>query len=90
MGLQTTLIGYSRHQDRVIHYPLEIKYRRGEKAWAKKSLWLEYIFAKKPITPGHYSFEVDYRGRGGSVQSYVISYDQSLERFRGTCAVTIK
>jgi len=90
MGLQTTLIGYSRHQDRVIQYQLEIEYRRGKEAWEEKSLWLEYIFSKKPITPGHYSFEVDYRGRGGSLVSYVISYDQSSERFRGTCAVTDK
>ena len=27
MGLQTTLVGYSRRQDRVIQYPLEIEFR---------------------------------------------------------------
>jgi len=90
MGLQTTLIGYSRQHDRVIQYPLEIEFRRGKERWTEKSVWLEYIFAEKPTAPGHFSFTVDYRGRGGSLVSYEVSYDQSLERFRGTCAVMEK
>lgn len=48
MGLQTALIGYSRRQDRVIQYPLEIEFKQTKKTWREKSLWLEYIFSEKP------------------------------------------
>jgi len=90
MGLQTTLVGYSRLQDRVIQYPLQIEFKRGKKLWREKTLWLEYVFSEKPIAPGHYTFTVDYRGRGGWLLSYDVSYNQSSERFRGTCVVTDK
>jgi hypothetical protein len=90
MGLQTTLVGYSRRQDRVIQYPLEIEFRRGKKSWQEKTVWLEYIFSEQPIAPGHYTFSVDYRGRGGWLVSYSVSYDRSLELFRGACIVIVK
>jgi hypothetical protein len=88
MGLQTTLVGYSKRQDRVIQYPLEIEFRREKKRWREKTSWLEYIFSKKAVAPGHYTFTVDYRGRGGSLVAYDVAYNRALERFRGTCVVT--
>jgi hypothetical protein len=75
------------------HYFLittEIEFRRGKKLWQERAIWLEYIFSEKPIAPGYYTFVVDYRGWGGSLVSYDVSYDRSLERFRGTCVVTDK
>jgi hypothetical protein len=88
MGLQTALVGYSRRQDRVLQYPLDVKFTRGKESWREESLWLEYIFSKKPVAPGHYRFEVDYRGRGGSLLLYDVIYDKASERFHGTCVVT--
>jgi hypothetical protein len=88
MGLQTTLVGYSKYQDHVIQYPLQISFRRRKTLWQEKTTWLEYIFAEKPVAPGHYNFTIDYRGRGGSLLAYDVSYDRVLERFRGTCVVT--
>ena len=88
MGLQTALVGYSRRQDRVLQYPLDVKFAKGRESWREESLWLEYIFSEKPAAPGHYRFEVDYRGRGGSLLSYDVIYDKASERFRGTCVIT--
>jgi hypothetical protein len=88
MGLQTALVGYSRRQDRVLQYPLDVKFAKGKESWREESLWLEYIFSKKPISPGDYRFEVDYRGRGGSLLSYDVIYDKASERFHGTCVIT--
>lgn len=90
MGLQTTLVGYSRRQDRVLQYPLVIAFKGESKAWSETSVWLEYVFSEKPITPGHYRFEVDYRGRGGWLVAYDITYNPTIERFQGTCRVTEK
>lgn len=90
MGLQTTLVGYSRHQDRVLQYPLDVEFKGDKKTWRETSVWLEYIFSEKPIAPGHYRFKVDYRGRGGWLVAYDITYDPTLERFRGMCDVTEK
>lgn len=90
MGLQTTLVGYSTRQDRVLQYPLIIELKGENKTWSETSVWREYVFSEKPITPGHYRFEVDYRGRGGWLVAYDISYDSKIERFRGTCHVTEK
>ncbi|HME42129.1 MAG TPA: hypothetical protein VKF36_03500 [Syntrophorhabdales bacterium] len=88
MGLQTALIGYSRRQDRVLQYPLDVKFTKDKESWREESLWLEYIFSEKPVAPGHYRFKVDYRGRGGSLLSYDVKYDKASERFHGTCVIT--
>ncbi|HEX8191189.1 MAG TPA: hypothetical protein VF586_22705 [Pyrinomonadaceae bacterium] len=83
MGLETALFGYSERQDRVIQYAvrLETEYA-GEKATESLN-WVDYLFAKEPAGRGRWRFEVDYRGRGGTLDSYEVGYDAEAERFEG-------
>jgi hypothetical protein len=81
MGLPTALIGYSTRQDRVIWYEVDLE-RFGEKRETLK--WIDYLFAKKPVGPGHWKYSIDYRGRMGGLDKYEIRYDPERERFKGT------
>src|SRR5215203_675964 len=84
MGLETALFGYSEKQDRVIQYPvrLETEYK-GEKTTETLN-WVDYLFAKPPAHDGFRQYDVDYRGRDGTLDSYVVSYNAGAERFEGT------
>jgi hypothetical protein len=84
MGLQTTLIGYSERKDQVIQYPVHLEMIFEGKRSAEVLHWVDYLFSKKPQSPGHWLYEIDYRGRGGSLDRYEIRYDQEAERFEGT------
>lgn len=87
MGLATTLIGYSERQDKVIQYPIELKTTTdGKKASVKKSRWCDYLFDNTPTSAGYWKYEVDYRGRGGSLDQYEIRYNQQKELFEGSCS----
>jgi hypothetical protein len=88
MGLQTTLIGYSHKQDRVLQYPIELTLFRPGNIWTEERRWSDYLFAEKPVKPGHWQFEVDYRGRGGWLEAYDIRYDENTEQFIGKCVIT--
>ena len=81
MGLNTTLIGYSPKQDKVIQYEVELKVKG--RLRSKTSSWVDYLFAKQPIQPGRWSYLVDYSGRGGALDSYDVQYDPSREKFFG-------
>lgn len=89
MGLETALFGYSEKQDRVIQYPvsLDTTHTDGTKA-ADELNWVDYVFSKKPIAPGLWKFEIDYRGRGGSLDRYEVRYNVQAERFEGTLTQT--
>ena len=95
MGLLTTMIGYSHRQDRVIQYEVELKIssmkvaRNGKlvsdgEASMETARWVDYLFAQKPTRAGHWSFEIDYRGRGGTLDSYSVLYDPARKKFFGT------
>jgi hypothetical protein len=95
MGLQTTLVGYSPKQDRVIQYEVELKLTqqeivkgRGivnmEKPTTIAIKWVDYLFATSPKRPGRWSYQIDYRGRLGTLDSYDVHYDPSREKFFGT------
>lgn len=90
MGLQTTLIGYSEREDKVIQYPVRVvtpgKGKR--KASSKTAHWIDYLFSKEPTSPGAWEFEIDYRGRGGVLAHYKVHYDKGAERFDGTLVET--
>ena len=97
MGLQTTLVGYSPKQDRVIQYEVELTLAaqkivegRGvvnrEKPTTIATKWVDYLFATSPTRPGRWSYQIDYRGRLGTLDSYDVRYDPSLEKFFGTLA----
>ena len=84
MGLATTLIGYSEARDRVIPYPIRLEVIEGQSRSTDVSRWADYLFAKKPIKPAYWKYEIDYRGRGGSLDKCAIRYNAKAERFEGT------
>lgn len=79
MGLETTLIGYSEKQDKVIQYQTELEIE------GKKSMefWVDYLFGHKPNKQGVWKYEIDYRGRAGALEKYEIRYDKKREMFYG-------
>jgi hypothetical protein len=83
MGLGTTLIGYSERQDKVIQYQTHfVVSEKGKRSTTTES-WTDYLFSKKPTSPGSWKYEIDYRGRGGSLDKYEVHYDKRAERFEG-------
>lgn len=84
MGLQTALIGYNQALDKVIQYPVELTVREGPKRLIKDLFWVDYLFSKSPVKPGYWKYEIDYRGRGGSLDQYEIRYDIRRARFEGS------
>lgn len=84
MGLPTTLIGYSESKDRVIQYPVNLDVYVGDKRVRKVLHWPDYLFSRKPARPGFWRYEIDYRGRGGSLDRWEIRYNRRLEAFEGT------
>jgi hypothetical protein len=79
MGLETTLIGYSETQDKVIQYQTELE-TENEKV---KIYQVDYLFGQKPNKQGVYKYEIDYRGRGGALEKYEVRYDKKREMFYG-------
>lgn len=88
MGLNTTLIGYSETQDRVIQYPVQIQVREGRKLLTQTRYWTDYLFGQKPVRPGYWKYEIDYRGRAGTLDQYEIRYNRLAERFEGRLTST--
>ena len=88
MGLQTALIGYSETRDKVIQYGVRLQVRQGRKLLTRTSNWADYLFSKKPQRPGYWKYEIDYRGRAGTLDQYEIRYNRLLERFEGRLTST--
>lgn len=89
MGLNTALFGYSEKQDRVIQYPVSLTVTDSTGKKSTEVLdWADYLFAKEPVSPGRWKFEIDYRGRAGTLDSYEVHYDPAAERFEGTMTST--
>jgi hypothetical protein len=84
MGLSTALIGYSETQDKVIQYTTQLKITVGGKQTTENLQWVDYLFGRKPVKAGFWKYEIDYRGRGGSLDKYEIRYNAAKERFEGT------
>ena len=80
MGLGTTLIGYSIRQDRVIQYPINVRAPEG----TTREYWLDYLFSKQPTRPGHWRYDIDYRGREGTLDMFTVKYDPKHEAFVAT------
>jgi len=87
MGLQTTLIGYSEKQDRVIQYQIKLEVLEGSKRSNRVTPWADYLFSKKPLRPGVWKFEIDYRGRAGSLDKWEVRYNSAREQFEGTLII---
>ncbi|HEY9404219.1 MAG TPA: hypothetical protein VIQ24_16295 [Pyrinomonadaceae bacterium] len=88
MGLQTTLIGYSERQDRVIQYPIHVVVMDRGKRSVEVRHWVDYLFSRGPESPGRWEYEIDYRGRGGLLDRYEIRYNKRAERFEGKIEYT--
>lgn len=80
VGLGTTLIGYSEKQDRVIQYPITV--HAPERTTER--YWLDSLFSKKPVRPMYWQYNVDYRGREGTLDMYRVKYDPKHEVFEAT------
>jgi len=80
MGLSTTLIGYSEKRDRVIQYPMRVKTSEG----TTTEYWLDYLFYERPTSPMHWRYEIDYRGRGGTLDIFTVRYNPKSETFNAT------
>ena len=87
MGLETTLIGYSEQQDRVIQYPIRLKVTENGKTTLRTQFWADYLMSKAPVSDGYWKYEIDYRGRGGSLDKWEIKYDRLKESFEGTLTI---
>ncbi len=87
MGLDTTLIGYSEKQDRVIQYPVSLEVIEGSKHSNRVTMWADYLFNTKPRRPGYWKYEIDYRGRAGSLDKWEVRYNAAKERFEGKLIV---
>jgi hypothetical protein len=83
MGLATTLIGYSEKQDRLIQYPVDLEVVEGAKHSNTVTLWPDYLFNTRPLRPGYWKYEIDYRGRGGSLDKWEVRYNSATEKFEG-------
>jgi hypothetical protein len=88
MGLQTTLIGYSERQDRVIHFPINLTVVESGKSSEQSLHWADYLFSKQPQRPSYWEYEIDYRGRGGSLDKWQVQYDRSKEQFEAKLTVS--
>ena len=88
MGLETALFGYSERRDRVIQYPVSLETAGAGGRETVVLNWVDYLFGKEPTAPGRWKYDVDYRGRGGSLDSYEVRYNSRDERFEGTVTHT--
>ncbi len=90
MPIMTTLIGYSERQDKVIQYPIRVISIGDDRRELEISHWRSYLFSTKSNASGRWKYEVDFRGRGGSLNKYDIKYNKLKERFEGTVNWTSK
>jgi hypothetical protein len=87
MGLQTTLIGYNEKQDRVIQYPIKLEVIQGSRRSTRVTPWADYLFSKKPLRPGFWRYEIDYRGRSGSLDKWEVRYNSTKEQFEAKLTI---
>lgn len=84
--LLTTLIGYSRRNDRVIQYPVRLSWiEPNEKPVVVSVYWVEHLFSSKPQRPGYWKYRSIYPP--GVYEEYEIRYLPDREAFEGTCHV---
>ena len=84
MGLATALFGNSERQDKVIQYQtnLTVTNSKGKRS-TQTNGWVDYLFSKKPVSPGLWKYEIDYREGAGDLAKYEIRYNKETEKFEG-------
>jgi hypothetical protein len=88
MGLQTALVGYDPESDRVVQYPVRLEITSEGRTTTETWTWVDYLFSREPDAPGRWRYEIDYRGRGGSLDAFAVRYDAATKRFLGTLVRT--
>jgi hypothetical protein len=73
---ETGLLGYSSTSDRVLQYPVV----RGERQ-ARGRLWVEQLFAVKPVRPGYWKFTWSPGHGVDDVIDEEVSFDRIKQRF---------
>jgi hypothetical protein len=84
MGLQTTLIGYEPSDDRVQQYETVLHVSEPGRTHTDTMKWVDYLLSEKPVEPGRWKYQIDYRGRCGYLDSYDIHFVPITRRFEGT------
>lgn len=84
MVLRTTLVGYSPAKDKAVNYPVRLKTTFDGKPDTLVTCWPDRLFHEKPVRSGRWAYEVDYRGRGGTLDCYEVRYVPEKEAFEGT------
>lgn len=88
-SVDTTLIGYSEKQDKVINYPINLMVNADGQQKPVSAHWGLYLFTYEHMqTPGYWNYQIDYRPTGGSLFQYDIHYDKDKEDFEGTLVAT--
>lgn len=89
LGTTTKLYGYSKTQDKVMHYPINITLSEREyndsthfkdTTYHKLEYEISGLFALTP-QPFPRKYAIDYQGRGGNYHRYKIDYNRREERF---------
>src|SRR5262249_13576247 len=70
LAVETTLIGYSERRDRVIQYLIYVVFEGSYGRSTRRLRWCPSLFFREPTSPGHWKYEIDYRGRLGSLDKY--------------------
>ena len=84
MPVVTTLVGYVPERDEVIHYAVRLSTTYRGKTSTQTSHWIDYMFIRAAIEPGHWKYQVDYTGRGGTNDVTDISFDRRTLQFVGS------
>ncbi len=79
--VETTLFGYSKSQDRVIHYPIHLVQREESTVTERNSPWLDHLLLQKPVSPGLWKWQYQYHE--GGLTHYEVRYNLSKEMFEG-------
>ena len=77
-------LGYREKHDRVMQYAVDVGVTDQSNSSTETLFWIDYLFTYKPQRLRYWKYEIDYRGRGGSLDKWEVKYDQSQERFQGT------
>ena len=75
-------------RDRVIQYPVVLEATAEGEKTTQALNWVDYLFGKEQTAPGRWEYEIDYRGRGGTLDSYDVRYDAAAGRFVGSVTRT--
>jgi hypothetical protein len=74
----TSVFGYSQRSDRAVQYPVEVL---GGSEKPRSELWVEQIFARKPIRPGYWNFTWEPGHGSSEIIHEEVSFDQTREMF---------